>query len=74
MIYALVFLSAALLDVVWTMTVRTVADKRPLAAGLWSAATILLGAFATISFVGNPWCVVPAACGGFVGTYLTVRL
>jgi len=68
-----VFLSAALLDAVWTLTVRMVADKRAVAAAVYSALTIGLGAFTTISFVSDPRYVVAAVLGGFVGTYLTVR-
>ena len=72
--HALVFAAAALLDVVWTLNVRMVAQHRPLAAGCYSGLTIALGAFTAISFVGDPRYVVPAALGGFVGTYLTVTV
>ena len=71
--HALVFCAAALLDVVWSLNVRGVAERRPVLASVASAFTILLAGFTTLSFVSDPRYLVAAALGGFAGTFLVVR-
>lgn len=68
-----VFLVTAALDAVWTWYVQGLAAKRVWQAATCAASLILLGAFNTVSIVGNPWLALPASAGAFVGTYLAVR-
>lgn len=68
-----VLFSTLLLDIVWTLTVQEVGAGRAVQAGVYSALTILLSAFNTISIVENKRLIAPAVLGGFAGTWLTVR-
>lgn len=69
-----VFLAVALADALWTGWMRSVAAHAPLAAGAYSAAIILTGAYVTLAYVQDRRYLLPAALGAFAGTYLSVSL
>jgi hypothetical protein len=71
--YILIFFSVALVDVFWTRYFQSVAEKAPVKSGVYSSLIILIGAFSTMSYVGDHKLVIPAALGAFVGTYFTVK-
>lgn len=68
----LVFLAYIALDYVFARYIKATAEKRPMPAGIWSAAILAFTGFVTVSYVSNPWMLIPAALGAFVGTYLSV--
>ena len=71
--FVLVMLAMIAVDAAWTRYLIDVQDRRPVLAGLWSAAIVGLGAFVVVSYVHDPWLVLAAAVGGFIGTTLTVK-
>jgi hypothetical protein len=71
--HLLVFVAVALADALWTRYIVTASGHRPFAAANYSAGIILVGAFATLSYVDDPRYLVSACLGAWVGTWLTVR-
>ena len=69
----LVFIAVIALDLCWAGYIARVGDGKAHKAGLWSSCTILLGAYAAISYVHTPVLVASAACGAYVGTFIGVR-
>ncbi len=72
MIYFLVFILLFVLDLAWSFYLNNVKHGNPMLAGSWAAFLYILGASATISWVNNPWLLVPACVGAFAGTYVGV--
>lgn len=70
--YLLVILALALADVCWTKFFIETANKRAVAAGVWSALIILCGSYATVSFVSDKRFITAAMIGAFLGTWATV--
>lgn len=69
-----VFLSVFLLDFVWAKYTYAMTEKRALGAGTYSAAIIVLSGTAAVGYVHNPWMLIPAALGAFVGTFVAVKV
>jgi hypothetical protein len=70
--FMLVFLGVLLADVAWTLYFIETGKGRAVAAGLWSAAIVGIGAFTTVQYVHDPKLVAAAVAGAFVGTWATV--
>lgn len=68
MTWFLVFAVTFALDVVWTWYTAAVVGKRTTRAASWAAAIIALSGVYTISFVSDPWLLLPAMAGAFCGT------
>lgn len=71
--HVLVFLALVLVDFCWSRYMLANAERRMLPASAWSAAIIVLGAFATVEYVKDPTLIATAAAGAFVGTWLSLR-
>lgn len=67
------FFAMVLLDVVWAAYTLKVQGKKPALAGMYASAIMIINAIVTISYVTEPWMLLPVAAGAFVGTYLGVR-
>jgi hypothetical protein len=65
----LVFLSVAALDFVWAHYTKAVNRSNPMMAGIYAAIIMLLGGTAAVGYVNDPWMLIPACLGAFVGTY-----
>lgn len=74
MIWVATFLATFALDLCWVYYIRSVEARQPLAAAHWAAFLYLTAAAATVGFVDNPWLLIPATAGAFVGTYVAVQL
>lgn len=70
--YALVFVFMVLVDIVWAEYTKAVTASRPFVAGIWTMGIIVFGAFPTIAYVNDHTMLIPAALGGFCGTYLSI--
>jgi hypothetical protein len=68
-----VFVCAILVDVLWTLYIQSVNDKKAFFAALWSGMIFLAGGVNVIAYTKQPILLLAAALGGFVGTYITVR-
>jgi hypothetical protein len=70
--YLAVFLAMIVTDFVWAQYTRAVADHRINKGGLMAIGIITIGAYVTTSYVANPWMLLPAAAGAYVGTASSV--
>ena len=67
------FFAMVLLDVVWAAYTKKVQKNHPALAGMYASAIMIINAAVTISYVNDPWMLLPVAAGAFVGSYLGVR-
>lgn len=69
-----VFVAYVLLDFVFARYNIACVQRRVAAASTWSMLIVVFGGYITIKFVSDPWMLIPAALGAFVGTYISVAL
>lgn len=62
------FLAVFVLDIVWARYTLATTHDRPVVAGRNAVCIIILSGIANISFVHDPWMLIPAAAGAFFGT------
>lgn len=68
-----VFLLMAAVDFAWASYTRAVAGGSRGRASLYSVFIVVLGAFATFSWVHDLTLLVPTAAGAYVGTWLSME-
>lgn len=68
------FFALFVTDICWAFYINAVKDSSPLKSASWAAFMLGIGAVGTISYVTNPWLLIPALAGAFCGTYLGVIL
>jgi hypothetical protein len=66
----LAFLGMVALDYVWARYVLTLTKKRIIVGSSYAAGIMLLNGMVTLTYVSNPWMILPAAAGAFIGTYI----
>jgi hypothetical protein len=67
-----VFLATAAYDIAWARYTSAVSQRRAVRAAWWSATIYAFGAFATIQYTRDPWLIIPALLGAFLGTWIGV--
>ena len=70
---ATVFVVYVLFDILYALYVLCVSRRQPLAAAGISSALYSLGAYGVMTYLHNPWYVIPLALGAFLGTYVAVK-
>lgn len=70
---ALVFVIYVVFDILYALYVLCVNKKLAARAGFISAALYSLGAYGVMTYLENPWYLIPLAYGAFLGTYIAVR-
>jgi len=70
--FLLVMFVTIVADVCWTYYFLNVEERKPMAAGIWSALIIIASAFITTSYVADRSLVPAAVLGAFLGTAGTV--
>lgn len=68
------FLALFVTDICWAYYINSVKDGSALKSASWATFMFGIGAIGTISYVTNPWLLIPALLGAFCGTYLGVVL
>jgi uncharacterized membrane protein YfcA len=68
------FFGLVVLDFVWARYTITLVKKQAITSGGYAATIMLLNGIVTLTYVSNPWMILPAAAGAFVGTYLGGKL
>lgn len=66
-----VFLALAVADATWVFYIRAIANEQHWYAAGIAVVLLVVGAYATVSYVEDKRMIVPAAVGAFVGTLLT---
>lgn len=62
------------LDVIWAQYTIQTNRLNKVAASNWAVGIIVVGGFSILMYVNNPWCLIPAAAGAWIGTYITIDL
>jgi hypothetical protein len=70
----LTFCGMTALDFVWARYTLTTAEKQPWWAGGYASVLIILSGVVTLTYVNDPWMLIPAAGGAFAGTFLSIKL
>lgn len=68
-----VFVVYVFFDILYALYVLCVSRKQAVSASLISSVLYSLGAYGVMSYLHNPWYLIPLACGAFIGTYVAVR-
>lgn len=69
----LVFGVYVVFDILYALYVLCVSRKQAVAASAISSVLYSLGAYGIMTYLHNPWYVMPLACGAFLGTYIAVK-
>ena len=69
-----VFFAYVAIDALYALYTLAVTNYRPARAATISSVMYLLLATGFLAFTHNAWYLMPAAAGGWIGTFLTVRL
>lgn len=72
--WTIVLVAMFVTDICWAYYIRRVKDAQALQSSLWAVFLFLTGAVGAISYVNNPWFLIPATLGAFVGTFSAVYL
>ena len=67
-----VFMAYLAIDWLFTEYTLSIVELKKARAANVGALIYLLGAFGVVSYVADPWYVIPMAMGGWLGTYLSV--
>jgi uncharacterized membrane protein YfcA len=70
----LAFFGMVALDFVWARYTLNLVKKYHATSGGYAATIMLLNGVVTLTYVHDPWMILPAAVGAFVGTYLGGKL
>lgn len=68
-----VCISTLLVDIVWAYYFIKIAQKNPHQSAFLSILIALTSAYVTISYVANPYFLIPVAIGAYIGTYFAVK-
>ncbi len=71
--YPIAFFAMFFTDLVYTYYLRAVQYELPVPAGIWAALLYILTSIVIIGYIHNPWLLVPAVFGAFLGTYCGIR-
>lgn len=69
-----VFLALVVIDILYAVYTKQVMKDRPAYSSLLAAGIYVINAVITINFVMDPWLLIPAGLGAFVGTYIGVKI
>lgn len=70
---ATVFVVYVFFDILYALYVLCVSRQQAWRASAISAALYSLGAYGVMSYLHNPWYLIPLALGAFLGTYIAVK-
>ena len=69
-----VFLALVVIDILYAVYTKQVMKDKPAYSSLLAAGIYVINAIITINFVIDPWLLIPAGLGAFVGTYIGVKI
>lgn len=67
-----VFILMFVLDVIWVRCVWSVHEGSAWVAAAWSTAFYIVSTLVVLDVVKQPWLILPAAAGAYVGTFATI--
>ena len=69
-----IFIGLVIIDILYAIYTKQIQKDNPLLSSASATAIYLISAAIVIGFVQDPWLLVPAALGAFVGTYIGVKI
>ena len=69
-----VFFGLVIIDVLHAIYVKHIQKDNPFRSSITASAIYLINAIVVIGFVQDPWLLIPAGLGAFVGTYIGVKI
>jgi uncharacterized membrane protein YfcA len=70
----LTFGGMVVLDFVWARYTIAITKKYAVVGGGYAALIMVLNGTVTLTYVHDPWMIIPAAAGAFVGTYIGSKI
>lgn len=70
---AMIFIVYTFIDILYTLYVIYVNERKALQAACTTSAIYVLIAFGVVNYSKNPWYILPLASGAFLGTFLAVK-
>jgi hypothetical protein len=70
--YIAIFFALFVTDIIWALYVKWTSRGEAIKAALASFFIYVIGAFTIGEFIKDPWVLIPAGLGCFVGTYITI--
>lgn len=71
--YLLIFAISSLIDAIWVLYIKAVADEEPHKAAIAGLLIYLSSIFVTLKVISDNFTIIPACIGAYIGTYLTVK-
>jgi hypothetical protein len=68
-VFALMFT----LDVVWARYTLVVINNAAVKASFYATGIMILNGLTTIGYTSDPWLLIPAATGAWLGTFFAVK-
>lgn len=72
LMWLFIFVLNIVIDVTWAKFTINANRLNAHGASAWSVAIVALGGWSVISYVQDPWLLIPAAAGAYIGTWLTI--
>jgi lipid-A-disaccharide synthase-like uncharacterized protein len=70
--WLLVFVAMFAMDFVWARYTHAIAEHRAMPASFWAVAILGFSGYVTTSYVKDPWMLIPAGVGAFMGTWAAI--
>ena len=71
--YLLVWFSTFIISILCVIYMKAVNKENAILSALYDMLLYSVGAISTIYYIENHWMLLPAALGGGMGTYLSVK-
>lgn len=72
--WLVLFIIYILFDALYVLYIQAVTDVKPLKASILGSAMYLFTAYGTIEYIDNFVNLIPILIGGFLGTFVTLKL
>jgi hypothetical protein len=69
----IVFVVMFALDIAWARYTMSASKEKEIEASVWASLILVFSSIVTIGYVSNPWLILPAVAGAFVGTYVGIK-
>lgn len=68
--YLIAFFGVLIFDAVYVVYIQALAKQRIHLAAMTGSAITMVGAVVVVEYANNPWVILAAGAGGWVGTYI----
>ena len=72
--YLAAFFGMFFTDVFYTYYLGAIQEKRAIASANWAAIVYVIASMLIIGYTDNPWLLIPAILGAWLGTYIGIKI